>query len=128
MVYIFSSNGLRPFKITIHIILFNFPRLKIFFCPTRALQALLRSRSLPPAAPLFVHISSPFLPVIDTHIRDSLKRILISLDIPLSGHGFHTFRRSDATFAFDHNVLLQNIMAHGLWRSSLVWVYLQNSS
>ena len=46
----------------------------------------------------------------------------------IEGHGFHSLRRSGATLAFDNNVQLQDIMAHGLWRSSAVWCYLQSSS
>ena len=63
-----------------------------------------------------------------TSIRDALKSVLSHLGIPLEGHGFHTFRRSGATLAFDNNVQLQDIMAHGLWRSSAIWSYLQSSS
>ena len=97
-------------------------------CPVKALQQLLQSRPLPPSSPLFVHLFPPFNPVIDTTIRDGLRKILDHLGIPLSGHGFHTFRRSGATLAFDNNVQLQHIMSHGLWRSSAVWTYLQNAS
>ena len=97
-------------------------------CPVRAIQDLIQSRPLPPSFPLFVHNSPPFHPVIDTTIRDGLRKILVHLGIPLTGHGFHTFRRSGATLAYDNNVDLQHIMAHGLWRSSAVWTYLQNAS
>ena len=71
---------------------------------------------------------SPFHPVIDTTIRDALRKVLQQIGVPLIGHGFHAFRRSGATLAFDNNVQLQQIMAHGLWRSSAVWTYLQNAS
>ena len=97
-------------------------------CPVRALHQLLDSRPLPPISPLFVHKSPPYHPVIDTTLRDGLRRVLTHLGIPLLGHGFHTFRRSGATLAYDNNVQLQHIMAHGLWRSSAVWTYLQNAS
>ena len=97
-------------------------------CPVRALHQRLQSRPLPPSSPLFVHLLPPFNPVIDTTIRDGLKKILEHLGIPLPGHGFHTFRRSGATLAFYNNVQLQHIMSHGLWRSSAVWTYLQNAS
>ena len=97
-------------------------------CPVQALSALLRSRNLSPQDPLFASISPPHRPIIDTHIRDVLKNILIGRNISPSSHGFHTFRRSGATFAFDHSVPLQNIMSHGLWKSSAVWTYLQNAS
>ena len=100
----------------------------IYLCPVRALKALITSRPTPSAAPLFANILPPHRQVIDTHIRDALRKVLLHRNIPLKPHGFHTFRRSGATFAFDHNVALQNIMAHGLWRSSAIWIYLQNAS
>ena len=99
-----------------------------FLCPVRALKLLLQSRPLPPDAPLFANSFPPFAQIIDTHIRDSLKKVLMHRNIPLKGHSFHTFRRSGATLAFDNNISLQNIQAHGLWRSSAVWTYLQNAS
>ena len=97
-------------------------------CPVRALTALLASRNTPSDSPLFAHINPPHLPVIDTTIRDALRKILDHIGIPSLGHGFHTFRHSGATLAYDNNVQLQHIMAHGLWRSSAVWTYLQNAS
>ena len=100
----------------------------IYLCPVRALKALLASRPLPPSAPLFANNFFPYKQIIDTHIRDALKKVLTHRNISHTFHGFHTFRRSGATFAFDHNVALQNIMAHGLWRSSAIWTYLQNAS
>ena len=100
----------------------------IYLCPVRALRALLSSRKLPPFHPLFANSQSPYHQVIDSHIRYALKQILTLRNISPVGHGFHTFRRSGATYAFDHNVAIQNIMAHGLWRSSSVWTYLQNAS
>ena len=96
------------------------PKLEnIYLCPVRALSALLSSRKLPPTAPLFANNFSPLTQVIDTHVRDALRKTLTLLGIPPNGHGFHTFRRSGATFAFHHNVSLQDIMAHGLWRSHI---------
>ena len=99
-----------------------------YLCPVRALKALLKSRPLPSTAPLFATIYHSHLQVIDTHVRDALKSVLSVLNISPIGHGFHSFRRSGATFAFDNNIHLQNIMAHGLWHSSSVWTYLQNAS
>ena len=98
-----------------------------FLCPVRALSALFKSRVLPPSAALFASNYPPFAQVNETHVRDALKRALIHKNIPLAGHGFHTFR-SGATLALDNNVPLQNIQAHGLWQSSAVWTYLHNAS
>ena len=97
-----------------------------FLCPVRTLKALLAFRPLPPLAPLFGHNYPPYIQVIDTHVMDTLKSIILSLRISPIGHGFHSFRCSGDTFAFNHNIPLQNIMAHGLWRSSSVWTYLKN--
>ena len=97
-------------------------------CPVRAIKKLLRSRDISPSAPLFAHNSPPFYPVTDTTIRDGLRKVLTHLGIMLVGHGFHTVRRSGATLAYDNNIQLQHIMAHGLWRSAAVWTYLQNAS
>ena len=105
------------------------PKLKnLDLCPVQAIQDLMESRPLPSHAPLFVHSTPPFHPLIDTTLRDALKWVLNYLNIPLQGHGFHSFRRSGATLAFDSNIQLQDIMAHGLWKSSAVWQYLQNAS
>ena len=97
-------------------------------CPVTAMQQLLASRQLAPSDPLFAHKNRPYHPVIDITIRDGLRIILAHLGIPLLEHGFHTFRRSGATLAYDNNIQLQHIMAHGLWRSAAVWTYLQNAS
>ena len=99
-----------------------------FLCPVTALKALLKSRPLPPSFPLFATIHSPYPQVIDTVVRDALKTVLRHRGLPTVGYPFHTFRRSGATFAFDHNVNLQNIMSHVTWRSSAVWSYIQQSS
>ena len=97
-------------------------------CPVQAIRDLMETRPLPSHAPLFVHSTPPFHPLIDTTLRDALKLVLNHLNIPLQGHGFHSFWRSGATLAFDSNIQLQDIMAHGLWKSSAVWQYLQNAS
>ena len=97
-----------------------------WLCPVTA--ELLLSRPLPHNAPLFALLSPPHSQIIDTPIRYELRFILRDLNYPLAGHGFHSFRRSGATLAYDNSIPLQNIMAHGLWRSSSVWYYLQQAS
>ena len=105
------------------------PRLKNYIiCPALTLQKLLESQTLSSSYPLIVHLSPPFLPVIDTTIRDGLRKILEHIGIPLLGHSVHMFRHPGATLAFDNNLQLQHIMGHGLWRSSAAWSYLQNAS
>ena len=96
--------------------------------PVKALKALLSSRPLSGSDPLFAHRYPPYNQVIDSQVRHAFKQVLTLRNISAIGHGFHTFRLSRATYAFDHNVAIQNIMAHGLWRSSSIWTYLQNAS
>ena len=100
----------------------------MYLCPVQALKALLKSRQLPPTYTLLASQTPPFNHILDSHIRQALKTILSIRNISHTGHGFHTFRRSGVTLAFDHSIPLQNIMSHGFWRSSAVWTYLQNAS
>ena len=86
------------------------------------------SRPLTHSSPLFTLNLPPYVPVMDTTTSDALHKVLAHIGIPSLGHGLHTIRHSGATLAFDNNVQLQHIMAHGLWRSSAVWNYLQNTS
>ena len=43
-------------------------------CPVTAIRHLLASRQLPPSSPLFAHKNLPHHPVIDTTIRDALRK------------------------------------------------------
>ena len=105
------------------------PKIKnIFLFPVKALRALLGSRPFPPSAPLFSIDGRTPNQILDTQVHEALKKVLLYLNIHLQGHSFHAFRHSGATYVFDRNVSLQNIMSHGLWRSSAVWFYLQNAS
>ena len=109
-----------------HII--QLPSISTFFlCPIRALRALIRSRPLSDDGPLLACVQFPHHQVIDTVVRDALRTVLLHRGLPTKGYSFHTFR-SGASFAFDHNVKIQNIMYHGTWRSSAVWSYIQQSS
>ena len=56
------------------------------------LSKTLRSRQLAPGGPLFAHKVMPYQPVIDTTIRDGLRKVLTHIGVPLIKHGFHTFR------------------------------------
>ena len=61
------------------------------------------------------------------NIRQALAKVLRHLQIPLYSLSFHSFRRSGASAAFNNDVQLQNIQAHGGWRSSAVWGYLKQT-
>ena len=69
-------------------------------------------------------ISRRFTPILGMHLGECSN---IRTFHP-QGKGFHTFRRFWAILAFDNNVDLHNIMAHGLWKNLPVWRYLQNAS
>ena len=60
-------------------------------------------------------------------MRKHLKNVLTLLGKDPSLITFHSFRRSDATFAFNHNVPLQDIQRHGTWTSDCVWRYVTDS-
>ena len=68
-----------------------------------------------------------WVPMTDSRIRTHLKNILTLLGKDSSYITFHTFRRSGATFAFNHNVPLQDIQRHGTWTSDCVWRYVTDS-
>ena len=97
-------------------------------CPTRALFQLLNSRCIPQHYPLFAQKITPHKQVTDTLIRSILKQILNILSVDHTPLGFHAFRRSGATLAFDNHIPLQNIMAHGQWKSDAIWTYLEKAS
>ena len=42
--------------------------------------------------------------------------------------GFHTFRRSAASIAFDANIPLTTLQHHGHWRSDAIWAYISDNT
>ena len=111
-----------------HHIIYSSPPSKINICARWGPLQPFLGLGIFPLRILFASTRLPHKPVIDTHIRDALRHTLFHRNISTVFHSFHTFRRSGATFAFDHSVPLQNIMSHALWKSSAVWTYLQNAS
>ena len=61
-------------------------------------------------------------------IRKRLTSILTLMGVSLQGTGFHTFRRSAATIAFDAQVPFQTLQLHGLWRSDAIWSYISRDT
>ena len=92
-------------------------------CPILAMQTYYRTYPLPYSAPMFIHPSTG-KPLIQSKIRNALTTILKILNLPTSYITFHSFRKAGASFAFNHSVSLQNIQAHGAWKSQAVWTYL----
>ena len=108
--------------------LIKLPVLNNSLCPARALKNCL---SIIPGSkndPLFqFKVGQAWLPLTDNRVRTHLKNILALLNLDQSFITFHSFRRSGATFAFNHNVPLQHIQRHGTWTSDCVWRYVSDS-
>ena len=107
--------------------LVHLPVLNNELCPVKALSNLLLISPHGNDRPLFQYKSQSWVPMTDTRVRQHLKSILKTLALDRSGITFHSFRRSGATFAFNHNVPLQNIQRHGTWTSDCVWRYVTDS-
>ena len=101
------------------------PNSHIDICPVRAFYQLLKSRSLAPNAPIFTDHSG--VVILDTTIRDTMKKILHCIGIPTQGHSFHTFRCSD-TCAFNNNTPQEHIMHHRNWKNDAIWNCIQQTS
>ena len=67
-------------------------------------------------------------PVIQSYIRDALSKVLAYIQLPKGFITFHSFRRSGATYVFNHGVPLENIQSHGGWSSDAVWAYLKQAN
>ena len=91
-------------------------------CPVTAIEELLRSVPAPPSGPLFTLLDGT--PLSQSALRKRLTSILQVMRLPPISFGFHTFRRSAASIAFNAQVLLQAIQIHGHWRSDAVWSYI----
>ena len=79
-------------------------------CPVCAISNLLALTPKGSNLPLFQYKqNSNWVPLTDTKVRRHFFLIWSRLDLQGSGYTLHTFRRSDATFAFNNNIDLQNI-------------------
>ena len=108
--------------------LIRLPILNNLLCPAAALRHLLQHLPGAKNSPLFQFRSSQmWSPLTDNRVRAHLKNILSLLNLPSSHISFHSFRRSGASFAFNHNVSLQQIQKHGTWTSDCVWRYVSDS-
>ena len=75
--------------------------------------------------PLFAaHTPDSVLPLTDSMVRKHLKRVLALLGLQNDMHTFHTFRRSGASWAYDHGVPMEAIKSQGTWVSDTVWGYI----
>ena len=108
--------------------LIHLPRLGNDICPVVALQNVLTLVPQAANSPLFQYKTlTGWQPLTDSRVRSHLASVLQSLGLSRSHISFHSFRRSGATFAFNHNVPLQDIKHHGTWTSDCVWRYVTDS-
>lgn len=92
-------------------------------CPVTALRRLLHHNKLNSRDPLFA--ATEGIPITFHAIRKALAHILVSLGLPYNAFTFHSFRRSGASLAFNSEVPVSLIKAHGGWKSSAVLRYIQ---
>ena len=91
-------------------------------CPTTALLKLMQKFAFNLDQPLF--ILDDYTLLTQSALRCRLATLLRMMNLPLVGFGFHTFRRSGASIAYDANVPLSAIKMHGAWQSDAVWAYI----
>ena len=109
--------------------LLKLPRLNNDICPFVAIQKCLQIVPGGSNAPLFqFKLKSTWIPLSDSRVRRHLKNVLTLCQKHTDYVTFHSFRRSGATFAFNHNVPLQDIQRHGTWTSDCVWRYVTDST
>ena len=109
--------------------LLRLPKLDNNLCPVKTIQECLKIIPGGNNAPFFqFKLHQNWIPLTDVRVRKHLKNIL-----QMSGKApdfitFHSFRRSGASLAFNHNVPLQEIQRHGTWTSDTVWRYVTDSA
>lgn len=98
-------------------------------CPVKAFMEFVQQYPCPPEHPMFFYYNNKGSKVIigETHVRAALRQVLNRLDLDSSKLGFHTFRRSGATLAYQLGVPIQHIQSHGTWMSDAVWTYIKAS-
>ena len=109
--------------------LIELPVLNNSLCPTNAIKFCLKSTPGDRNSPLFQYkVGQAWCPMTDNRVRKHLKNILSFLNLDPDFITFHSFRCSGATFAFNHNVPLQEIQKHGTWTSDCVWRYISDTA
>ena len=79
--------------------------------------------------PLFaIFKANTWSPLTDSMVRKHLKRVLRLLQLHHHNFTFHTFRRSGASWAFQHGVPIEAIKQQGTWSSDCVWRYIQKTN
>ena len=97
-------------------------------CPLQAVLQIQQAYPVPDRAPMFSYMKNGKLVLISQlQARHVLAGALTALGLNAKEYGFHTFRRSGTSLAFNLSVPVQYIKAHGAWASDAVWAYLHES-
>ena len=93
-------------------------------CPVSALKDIVSNRQAHRDLPLFTITNQACTQVLTaTKVRLVLRQAVLKLGLQPSEFGYHSFRRSGACWAFDHNIDLNYIKTHGGWKSNAIWKY-----
>ena len=93
-------------------------------CPVQTLRQILLSKKLPQSDSLFVLYDFSLLT--QSLLRKRLATFVRTLGLPLLNFGFHSFRTTGATLAFDADIPLDSIKMQGLWASDAIWAYISD--
>ena len=94
-------------------------------CPVLALKNMLQQIPGSHNDPLFtIFRRGQWLPLTDSIVRKHLQRVMKILGWEHCKYTFHTFRRSGASWAHNHNVPIQAIKDQGTWSSDCVYSYI----
>ena len=94
-------------------------------CPVRALQSHIHTLRLQMSDPLFSHRTQQGIsPITCSQVRSTLAKLVSRMGYESKDYSFHAFRRSGASFAFQHGVPIDLIKSHGHWKSDAVWRYI----
>ena len=97
-------------------------------CPVKALQVMIRTMNLVHSDPLFMIQKEGHRNILTAFkVRSVLAKMVQKMGLYPQEFGFHAFRRSGASLAFNANVPLEYIKVHGHWKSNAVWTYLKNA-
>ena len=94
-------------------------------CPVAALKCMLAMVPGSQDDPLFsICRQGRWLPLTDSIVRKHLKCVSCILSWQHLHITFHTFRRSGASWAFQHGVPMDAIKEQAIWKSDCVWRYI----
>ena len=97
-------------------------------CPVTALKRVVSSNRSHQDLPVFTISVAGSTSVLTAHkVRTTLRQVVLKMGLQPSEFGFHAFRRSGATWAYENNINLQHIKTHGGWSSEAIWAYLQKT-